>query len=249
MKHLFFLFLTFITMLGFSQNDILFSDANQAYADENYERAISQYKQIIDEGYASKAVYFNLGNAHYKLNNVGPSIYYYEKALMLAPNDADVLNNISYARQMTVDAIDTVPKTGVSKIINNIISKLSVNGWAWVAVLCSIAFVVLIILYYFAYASLKKRLFFMFGGIGFIVAIMAVIFAYQQQGVIDDKEFGVIFPKEVTVRAEPNARAEQLFILHEGTKARILDEFDQWRKIELTDGKQGWMVKKEIKAL
>lgn len=249
MKQTIYLLLLFISTLSFAQNETLFTEANQAYADENYEVAVSKYEKILDDGYSSKAVYFNLGNSHYKLNNVGPSIYYYEKALMLDPSDEDTQNNITYSRQMTIDAIDTVPKTGVSKLVNNIIGKLSVSGWAWLAVVASITFVVLMLLYYFASASLKKRLFFIFGSLSVIIAIVAIVFAFQQQDVMENQEYGIIFPEEVTVRAEPNPRAEQLFLLHEGTKARILYDFDDWRKIELADGKQGWMLKAEIKAL
>ena len=190
----------FITTVTIAQSESLFKEANQAYANENYEEAISKYQSILKEGYESTSVYYNLGNSHYKLNNVGPSVYYFEKALKLDPNDADVTNNLAYARQMTIDAIDEVPKTGVSKIVNSVIATLSVNGWAWLAVLASISFVVLILLYYFSRASLKKRLFFIGGSLAFLIAICAVVFAYQQQSVLEQKSFGIIFPEEVVVR-------------------------------------------------
>ena len=239
-------------LIGFiclAQPQDVFEEANRAYADKDYDLAISKYEQILENGYESNAVYFNLGNAHYKLNNVGPSIYYYEKALMLNSSDEDAKTNLKYAQQMTIDAIDVVPKTGVSKFVNTATAKLSVNGWAWVAVTLSMTFVILMILYYFASASIKKRLFFVFGSICVILALVALVVAFQQQDIIDSQEYGIIFTEEVTVRAEPNPRAEQLFLLHEGTKAKILDDFDNWRKIELTDGKQGWMPKTDIKAL
>ena len=239
----------FITTVTIAQSESLFKEPNQAYANENYEEAISKYQSILKDGYESTSVYYNLGNSHYKLNNVGPSVYYFEKALKLDPNDADVTNNLAYARQMTIDAIDEVPKTGVSKIVNSVIATLSVNGWAWLAVIASISFVVLILLYYFSRASLKKRLFFIGGSLSFLIAICAVVFAYQQQSVLEQKSFGIIFPEEVVVRSEPNSRSEQLFLLHEGTKAKILEDFDSWRKIELADGKQGWLLKTELKAL
>ena len=204
----------FITTVTIAQSESLFKEANQAYANENYEEAISKYQSILKDGYESTSVYYNLGNSHYKLNNVGPSVYYFEKALKLDPNDADVTNNLAYARQMTIDAIDEVPKTGVSKIVNSVIATLSVNGWAWLAVIASISFVVLILLYYFSRASLKKRLFFIGGSLSFLIAICAVVFAYQQQSVLEQKSFGIIFPEEVVVRSEPNSRSEQLFLLH-----------------------------------
>ena len=82
----------FITTVTIAQSESLFKEANQAYANENYEEAISKYQSILKEGYESTSVYYNLGNSHYKLNNVGPSVYYFEKALKLDPNDADLLD-------------------------------------------------------------------------------------------------------------------------------------------------------------
>jgi tetratricopeptide (TPR) repeat protein len=239
----------FFTSVTIAQSESLFNEANQAYANENYEEAIAKYQEILKEGYDSKSVYYNLGNSHYKLNNVGPSVYYFEKALKLDPNDTDVKNNLAFAKQMTIDAIDEVPKSGVSKIVNSVIATLSVNGWAWLAVFASLCFVVLILLYYFSRASLKKRLFFISGSLAFVIAICAVMFAYQQESVLEQKSFGIVYPEEVTVRSEPNSRSEQLFLLHEGTKAKILEDFDSWRKIELADGKQGWVLKSNLKAL
>ena len=73
-----------------AQNDVLFKEGNTLYNSGKYAEAIQKYETVLKTGEHSSALYFNLANAHYKLNNVAPSIYYYEKALQLSPNDKDI---------------------------------------------------------------------------------------------------------------------------------------------------------------
>ena len=63
---------------------------------------------ILETGKHSSELYFNLANAHYKLNNIDPSLYYYAQALLLNTNDDDIENNIAFAKNMTIDEIDVV---------------------------------------------------------------------------------------------------------------------------------------------
>ena len=93
----------------------LFNEAAQNYKNEAYKKAIEQWNTILDNGQHSAALYYNMANAHYKLNQVGPSIYYYEKALALAPNDAQIKTNLVFAQNAKVDAITPLPKTIFSK--------------------------------------------------------------------------------------------------------------------------------------
>ena len=117
MKQLIYLYTFLISSVVFAQNETLFEQGNALYNDGNYEEAIKKYDAIIDNGQHSAELYFNLGNAHYKLNHVAPSIYYYEKALQLSPNDKEIKNNIAFARNMTIDAIDVQQEVGFSKLI------------------------------------------------------------------------------------------------------------------------------------
>ena len=83
--------------VAMAQNEPLFEQGKQQYKNENYTDAIANWNKILDAGSHSAALYFNLGNAYYKLNQIGPSIYYYKKALELAPNDSDIKNNLSFS--------------------------------------------------------------------------------------------------------------------------------------------------------
>ena len=81
---------------GNAQNGQLFTQATEHYNKGEYSKAIENYEQILEGGEHSPELYFNLANCHYKLNHIGPSIYYYEKALLLNPDDGEIKNNLKY---------------------------------------------------------------------------------------------------------------------------------------------------------
>lgn len=231
------------------QNSGLFDEANQAYADGNYKTAVQKYEKILKNGQISAELYYNLGNAHYKLNHIAPSIYYYEKALQLKPGDDDIKNNIEFARNMTLDNIPASEQSGLQKSINNLISTFSFETWARFAIVAGILFVLLFILYYFTYSSFNKRMFFSGAALFLLLSIASVFFAYEQQDIQLNNQYAIVFSEEAPVRNEPNMRGEGSFVLHEGTKAKILEDYQGWIKIELANGTQGWMKEDAIKRL
>uniref|UniRef100_UPI0026EB24CC tetratricopeptide repeat protein n=1 Tax=Mesonia mobilis TaxID=369791 RepID=UPI0026EB24CC len=160
MKKLLIVFLLLSTSLFAQDNEALFEQASQDYANGNYNNAIEKYEKILANGETSANLYYNLANAHYKLDHIAPSVYNYEKALLLDPNHKDAQNNLVFAQNMTLDAIETLPKGSLSKIVDGIISKLSYNGWAWLAVVASVIFVVFFFLYFFFSTTPQKRAFF-----------------------------------------------------------------------------------------
>lgn len=248
MKKLLFFFF-FIPWILVAQNEELFEQANEKYADARYEEAIDLYEQIIKNGEASVAVYYNLGNAYYKLNEVAPSIYYYEKALQLSPNDEDVQNNIAFARSMTLDDIPETETTGIAERINQLISKFSFNTWATIAVVFSVLFAAFFLLYYFRRRPLLKRIFFAVAIFMFFLSASAVFFAFKQYEIQQNNNFAIIYVEEAEIRDEPTMREESAFELHEGTKAKVLEEYQGWVKIELSDGTQGWTSEENLRLL
>jgi len=249
MKKLILVSLLMFGFLGFSQNESVFEEANSAYQDGDYEAAVRKYESILEDGETSAELYFNLGNAHYKLNHVAPSIYYFEKALQLDPTDSDIQNNIEFARNMVIDDIEEAEETGFSIWFNNLISSFSFTTWAALGIIFSVLFVGMFLFYYFSVKTLYKRLFFTGAVVFVIFCIVSVIFAFQQQSYIQDNQYAIIFNEEVEVRDEPNLRGEASFELHEGTKAKILEDYQEWSRIELSNGAQGWVNSAEIRKL
>ena len=249
MKQTFYiLILLFCSVLN-AQNDVVFEKANGLYNDGKYAEAIDMYQTILDTENHSEALYFNLANAHYKLNNIAPSIYYYEKALQLAPNDQDIQNNLAFAQNMTIDAIDTVPEGGLKKLLNKATNIMNFDTWAILAIVSVFCFVILFLMYYFAFSTLKKRLSFIGSFVFLGLMLIALSFAFHKYNLVQKDRPAIIFAKESIIKSEPNTRSEESFRLHEGTKVQILETVDDWKKIKLMDGKTGWVETEDIKAL
>ena len=249
MKQIFYILIALFSTVIFAQNQSLFEQGNQLYNQGKYAEAIEKYKAILETNNHSEALYFNLANAHYKLNHIAPSIFYYEKALKLAPEDQDIKNNLAFAKNMTIDAIDTIPDAGFSKIIKKITDIMSFDDWSKVAVGSVIIFVLLILLYYFTYSTNKKRLAFITSNIFLFVAAISLLIAFHKYNLSKSDKPAIIFAQETVIKGEPNSRSQELFRLHEGTKVQILDTINQWKKIKLADGKIGWIENEDIKEL
>lgn len=244
-----FIFLLFCGSNLLAQEKGLFQQATTAYAEGDYEQAIAHYEQILNNGRNSVSLYYNLANAHYKLNHIAPSIYYYEKALQMAPNDEEVLNNLSFAHKMTVDAIVPKQKTDFSVLLNNYLFAFHFDTWAWISVAFSFGFAILFLAYYFTTTSTNKKRY--FGG-SILCLLLSVIFvatAFFGRSQQMSRKYAIVFAKEAKIKAEPNLRSDRVFTLHEGAKVKIVEQFDAWFEIRLADGKEGWIKKESVKML
>ncbi|WP_299333365.1 tetratricopeptide repeat protein [uncultured Psychroserpens sp.] len=235
--------------MSHAQNQTIFEQANALYNQAKYTEALEKYTSILDSGEHSAELYFNIANSHYKLNHIAPSIYYYEKALLLKPNDKDIKNNIAYARNMTVDDIETLPEVGFSRLIKNVTNTMSFDNWAKLSVGLIIGFVLLFLLYYFSHSTAKKRFAFVTSLSCLFLSCVAVAFAFHKFELVERDQPAIVFAQEAQIKSEPNLRSPESFKLHEGTKVQIIDTVDNWKKIKLSDGKTGWILKNDVKML
>lgn len=249
MKKIIFLIITMISFWGVAQNNVLFDEATKAYNEGKYDVAIENYNKIIDKGEHSAALYYNLGNAYYKLNKIAPSIYYYEKSLLLDPSDNEVKNNLSFARNMTLDAIEPIPETGIDKIFSGITGFLSFDQWAITAIIFMLFFVLGYIAFYYVNYSSQKRIALIGSMVSLFISLVAVLFAYTEYDTYSSEQPAIVFENEVLVKSEPNNRSQEAFRIHEGTKVFVLDTLSDWNKIKLADGKSGWVPTDNIKLL
>lgn len=249
MKKILFILILGFCFSAFAQNNSLFEKGNKAYNEGIYDDAESFYLKIIENGEHSAELYFNLGNVYYKQNKIAPSIYYYEKALLLDPNNAEIKNNLAYAQNMSLDAIEVLPETGLSKIYKNATSFLTFEQWAYVSIILMLLFVIGYILYFFLRYSTQKRISFVTSIICLFLSILTIVIAYTKYTAIQSDQPAIIFDKEVIVKSEPNNRSSETFRLHEGTKVNVLDELNEWKKIRISDGKTGWLNAESIKNL
>jgi len=250
MKHIIVALLFLTSNIVLAQTaDALFDNANTLYKEGKYQEAIKLYQQIEESKEVSSELYFNLGNAYYKLNKVAPSIYNYERALLLDPLNEDAQNNLIIANRLTLDRIEALPTSIFQKINNNLLKKLTYNSWAILTIIASIIASILFLLFYFSNIPSKKRLFFSTSIVAFLLLIFTVVITFTQYSQYKNTVTAIIFAEQATIKNAPTNDASEVFTLHEGTKVNVLDTVDDWKKIKLIDGKIGWLKNNQLKAL
>lgn len=234
---------------AFSQGETAFTEANSAYADEKYEEAIGLYNSILEEGLVSAEVYFNMGNAYFKQNDLANAIYYYEKALQYKPTDSNIKENLEIAKTQTVDKIESAPESDISSLISSITKALSLNTWAWLSVSFSIVFGMLIILYFRASTSKSKRRYFSLALVFLVLAVASLLFGRFQSQLKQNESYAIIFENQLPVRIEPNPKSEINFQLNEGTKVKLGSNFREYTEVKLSDGSKGWVKTSAFREL
>ena len=250
-KKLIILIMLFVLETSFGQTtpEFLFNEANKAYNAADYENAISLYEQTIKLGKHSAELYYNLGNANYRLNKVAESIYYFEKAKLMRPKDKDILTNSAFANNMTIDAIEKIPISQIDQIKKIIIEIFSFEIWTYFTLILLWIFTILFLGYLFFIRTILKRRFF-FSSLGILLLF---IFSFSITYSIDQNEknrkFAILFSKQIDIWSEPNQQGDRLFVLHEGTKVQLLDSLEEWQKIRIANGSEGWIKEALFKKI
>lgn len=226
-----------------------FENGNKLYAEGKYEEAIKEYEAVIAADQLSTDIYFNLGNAYYKTENVAGAILNYEKALKLKPDNEDALFNLKMANKRTIDKIDRLPELFIGNTWRNLVTSRTVAGWAYYCV----GLIFLSLLFFVAYLLMRqvmiKKTSFYAGILFFILSLFSWLMAAQHNTIVQEASEAIIFSSTITVQSEPNQNAEKLFTLHEGTKVKLLEEANSWSKIKLPNGNVGWVNSESLKRI
>lgn len=251
MKRMFTLILLVFSLVNLyaDEKGELWTKANDAYSMGQYETALADYRQIEDAGYESYKLYYNMGNAYYKTDNIGKAILYYEKALKLNPAGKDAMNNLQIAKLRTLDKIDVLPEFIVSTWIKDIRNLMSSNGWGYTAVGLFAVVCILLLLFKFAPTTGGRKLSFVLACVVFLFFIFAVLFAFSLRAKAKSEDNAVVMVPVSNVKSAPNSTGNNLFILHEGSKVEILEQAGKWCRIEISDGRQGWLEEKDIEVI
>ena len=232
-----------------SPSENLFQQGNLAYNKGDYKNAISFYEKTLEMGQHSGALYFNLGNSYYKTNNIAESIYYFEKAKKLLPNDEDIQINSSFAQNMTIDAIELLPESQLEQFQNWVFNSFVFSTWTILTIVLIWLFSVLFLAYIFSKSTKFKRTFFFSS----LIVLFLFISSFTITFLINQKEkqmnYAILFTDQIDAWSEPNQLGDLLFTLHEGTKVNILDELAEWKKIRIANGSEGWVKNAYLKKL
>ena len=251
MRQLLLTFIVFVLIFQAPQlfgNDFLQSDfdrANQLYLDNDFQGAIEHYTKILNAGYSSGELHYNLGNACFKNGRLGSAILHYEKAKRYLPHDQDLLDNLEMVNLRVADRIE-VPRLAFWSHLDSVRDYLTLNSLATLSLLFYLITLALTAVYYFLPKGGWKKITFLSAVFLFAVFLLfGSVFSWRIWIDRNVRE-GIILADKVEIFSAPDAGSQGLFSLHEGVKVRITQEFDQWKQISLPDGKKGWMPEQAI---
>lgn len=245
---LFVLSLPMQTYFAQSVDDLL-AEGNGYYQNQQYEDALSSYKNIADQGFESEVLFFNLGNTYFRLNRLGYAILYYEKALLLDPNDEDINYNLKLANVRTVDKISEVPKLFIVEWWDLFVSLLSPSGWLQVVFALYLIVLILVGIYFISSRYLIKRTGLLCGSVGFVLLLFFLIVFISAYLRDTTSEYGILVKSVETVKISPDEKSNDAFVIHEGVKFELEDELQGWTKIKLADGKVGWLPGRTFESI
>jgi tetratricopeptide (TPR) repeat protein len=233
-----------IALAGKAQHERMESmmvQANQAYADSDYERALSIYDSVLSSGFESAALYFNSGNTHFKLGNIPAAILYYEKAKKMDPTDEDVLFNLELANSRIIDKMEPLPEFFLKTWFRSVRDIFPSDQWAKILVIFFIFSLAGIFFFISARSVLIRKISFWSAVASLFIVIASFIFSYNGYREYSVQSSGIIFTPTVTVKSSPNESSVDLFVIHEGTKIFITDTIEGWTEVRLSNGNVGWV--------
>jgi tetratricopeptide (TPR) repeat protein len=225
------------------------ADADSAYVRGEYQQAIKDYEALLKKG-ASADLYYNLGNAYYRTENITRAVLNYERALLLSPSDRDIRFNLQMARSKTIDKIVPEQEMFFVTWYHSLVNLASVDGWARTALIALALAIVLALIYLFSDRIWLRKVGFFGAFLLIAVFVFSNLFAHQQKQQLIHRKGAIVTAPAVTVKSTPAKNGTDLFILHEGTKVTITDaSMKDWKEIRLADGKEGWIETGQIEFI
>ena len=233
-----------------SAADSLWTAGVTAYTDGDWSGAAGAWSAIRELGVESPELYYNLGNAFFKQDDLAHAILNYERALKLDPSYSDARFNLEFAQGFVQDKIEAVPEFFLEVWGRKMCWLLPSDTWAGLFLLLLAATLGCALLFLLGRSVATRRTGFIAGIVALVLALLCLAFAFWQRTDYHKSDGAIVTRPVTTVQSSPGSdAAKDLFILHEGTKVKLLDEVGDWRNIELADGRQGWMRDSDLEVI
>ena len=246
---------TLLVIVGCTQSQLTASqsvsgdkmaEANHLYENGVYEQAAEIYQNLVDAGVDDGAVYYNLGNANFKLGDLGKAILNYRRAQRLLPRDPDVEVNLQLARAQIRDRLER-EGNGLAGFVN----KLLV-GWSTIDEVAGVALGLWILICGCAVTMLlwhhqRSKL-----GWVMMVLVVGLFLCMLSVGIrlVDaQRSHGVVVSPSIEVRSGPGTDYLVEFSLHSGAEVRVLEYRSGWARIALPGNLQGWVPDEVVEEL
>lgn len=224
-------------------------EADEAYRQGDYAAAIEQYEAVLAKQCTSADLYYNLGNAYYRTDQMGLAILNYHRALRLQPSMTDAKENLALAESRTVDRITVLPKLFLVRWVDTLCTEITPTAWRviWLVLLALVG-VALLLVRLGASRSLRKGA--LAGGlVALLMLVLATWLLLRTTHRYNAHNEAVVLQPAVTVKGSPEQQSVDKLILHEGTVVTIIDSLSDWYKITIADGTTGWCQPQDIERI
>jgi tetratricopeptide (TPR) repeat protein len=233
-----------------ASKDAIFRRGNDAYFHGRYQEAVQAYEQVAALGVVSADLFYNLGNAHLKAGQLGPAIYDYERALELDPSQDDVRFNLAVAREAArKKGEDRLAGVEAQPFWMRLTSQVTVQFASWLFLSLYLAlFAALIALHFVQPGFLRVG---MWSGLAFLglATMLAGGLLAARLYLADRVEQAIVLPDEVQVKEGPDPNYQSVFGVHAGLRVRVTDKEQDWVRIRLANGLEGWVRERDLGRL
>jgi tetratricopeptide (TPR) repeat protein len=235
----------FISIVAFASSEKM-QQANTAYQQKEYKKAIQLYESLVAEGLESTSLYYNLGCAYFQENNLASSLLYFERAARLDPSNEDVQHNLHVVNSRLEDTIQAVPDFFLKSWFFAFTKAFSLKIWALISIMAFIILLFFIFIYLLSKEIRWKKTGFYLAIFFFLVMILSITAAQSQYKKRHCTSYAIVFEPTLTTKSSPDENSKNLFIIHEGTKVKIIDDVGDWYEIKIANGSKGWVEKDMI---
>lgn len=245
-----------VLALPLMANNANIERAHQAYKQELYNEALKLYLQEAEKTGVSSALYCNIGDTYYRLKDNVHAVLYYERALLLDPSNSDARFNLEFVRgkmQLPDDAGDS----WFSNWIDQIVSRLSSNTWAVIAIITFLLFLAGVAAYLFLDSVTMRKIGFFGGAVMIVASILANLAAFHVYHKATGGNGAIVMPESVTLSTaprEPRDKEEEAFQLQQGTRVEIVDSIadktqGKWLQVSTAGGHKAWINAKDVEVI
>lgn len=229
--------------------ETLAHQADELYRHGDHQAAAESYEAALAQGLTSADLHYNLGNAYYRLEQLGPAILHYERALRLKPSMRDAKENLALANSKTQDRITELPRLFLVNWYNALCSHITPRAWRIVWLLLLALLSASMAAFILARSIPLRKATFTAAIVSAVLLLLASLLLLSSTNRFNSHHQAIVIQQAISVRNSPEQQSPEKFILHEGTKVTITESLAGWDKITLADGTIGWCEANTIERI
>ena len=223
--------------------------AQTAYANNDFKNSVRLYLRVVEHGYESPQIFYNIGNGYYKQMRIANAILWYQKALQIDPTYEDAIANLKLAQELIVDKIDPIAPPFYKRWYKNMMLWFSPNTWAVITLASFSLFTIALFILFSNIENKLRGLSIPVGILAFILSVGSFFISKSAFDYVTNRTLGVVMSPSVTIRSTPYEEGTKLFTIHEGLTVNITTKVEGWYEIRLEDGRVGWLMTKDVEAI